>query len=46
MKFTLIDRDREELQKYKVKASDGAHQFWERNSLSIEYGADIFFCRS
>ncbi len=36
MKFALANRDTTELEKYKVKASDRAYQFWERNSLSID----------
>ncbi len=36
MKFTLAGHDIKELEKYKVKASDRAYQFWERNSLSID----------
>ncbi len=36
MKFTLANTNIEELEKYKVKASDRAYQLWERNSLSID----------
>lgn len=36
MKFTLANTDAKELEKYKVKASDRAYQFWERNALSID----------
>jgi REP element-mobilizing transposase RayT len=36
MKFALAQNIKE-LEKYKVKASDRAYQFWERNSLGIDY---------
>jgi len=36
MKFTWVNTDAKELEKYNVKASDRAYQFWERNSLSID----------
>ena len=35
MKFALA-QNKKELEKYKVKASDRAYQFWERNSLGID----------
>ena len=35
MKFALAQNIKE-LEKYKVKASDRAYQFWERNSLGID----------
>ena len=36
MKFRLIDTKDSSLDSYKVKASDRAYQFWERNPLSID----------
>ena len=36
MKFMLLQKDKKELENYKVKASDRAYQFWERNALSVE----------
>ncbi len=36
MKFTLESTNAKELEKYKVRASDRAYQFWERNALSID----------
>jgi putative transposase len=35
MKFALAQNIKE-LEKYKVKASDRAYQFWERNSLGMD----------
>jgi hypothetical protein len=33
-----------ELEKYKVKVSDRAYQFWERNSLGIDsWSRPVFF---
>ena len=36
MKLRLLDTKPQELEKYKVKASDRNYQVWERNPLSIE----------
>ncbi|MEJ7685029.1 MAG: hypothetical protein WKG06_45730 [Segetibacter sp.] len=36
MKFTLASTNAKELEKYEVKVSDRAYQFWERNALSID----------
>ncbi|MEJ7685026.1 MAG: hypothetical protein WKG06_45715 [Segetibacter sp.] len=46
MKVPLAGTNAKELEKYKVKASDRAYQFWKRNVLSIDYRADQSFCRS
>ncbi len=36
LKFKLLDSESDELDNYKVMASDRDYQFWERNSLSID----------
>ena len=36
MKFMLLQKDKKELENYKVKASDRVYQFWQRNALSVE----------
>ncbi len=36
MKFTLASTNAKELEKYKVRASDRAYQFWERDAPSID----------
>jgi REP element-mobilizing transposase RayT len=36
MKFSLLNTHNNEIENYKVKASDREYQFWERNSLSID----------
>jgi REP element-mobilizing transposase RayT len=42
MKFALAQNIKE-LEKYKVKASDRAYQFWERNSLGIDLWSRLVF---
>jgi hypothetical protein len=43
MKFALA-QNKKELEKYKVKVSDRAYQFWERNSLGIDlWSMPVFF---
>lgn len=36
MKFMLASTNAKELEKYIVKASDRAYQFWERDALNID----------
>ncbi len=43
MKFTLASTNAKELEKYKVRASDRAYQFWERNALSIDLWSRTVF---
>ena len=36
MKYSLLKNDLNQLEQYKVKASDREYQFWKRNPLSID----------